>query len=225
MRPCFVQDVERFQRKFGFTLPTEFVRLEDDLHTFRANFLDEELQEFIDACNAGDVELALDSLIDLVYIVCGTVLFHGIDTDEFYEATLDNPSVIFPTFEPWHSRPAILTERNWKHVASYIQQCILAYRSSQRDATKPLALKYRVLFQLSMIYITCMDAAAWMGVDEELFQLLWDDVQRANMAKERATRDDQSKRGSAAFDIIKPDGWVPPNGALIVKEYFDRNPT
>lgn len=151
------------------------------------------------------------------------MIFHGIDHDEFYEATLDNPSVVFPTFEPWHNRPAILVEPNWKHVASYLNQCIASYRNVQKDEAKLPALKYRVVFHLSMIYITCLDAAAWMGVDPELFQLLWNDVQRANMSKERATRDDQSKRGSAAFDIIKPEGWVPPNGAQIIKDYYNKD--
>lgn len=39
---------------------------------------------------------------------------------------------------------------------------------------------------------------------------LWDEVQRANMAKERATCASQSKRGSA-LDVIKPEGWKAPD--------------
>ena len=44
---------------------------------------------------------------------------------------------------------------------------------------------------------------------------LWDEVQRANMAKERAKHAGESKRGSA-LDVVKPEGWVPPDvaGAL-----------
>lgn len=37
----------------------------------------------------------------------------------------------------------------------------------------------------------------------------WNLVQTANMAKERATRADQSERGGA-WDVIKPEGWTPP---------------
>lgn len=44
---------------------------------------------------------------------------------------------------------------------------------------------------------------------------LWDEVQRANMLKERAIRITQSKRGTT-LDVIKPIGWIPPdhNSAL-----------
>lgn len=40
--------------------------------------------------------------------------------------------------------------------------------------------------------------------------VLWAEVQRANMAKERATHASQSKRGSA-LDVIKPEGWRGPD--------------
>lgn len=39
---------------------------------------------------------------------------------------------------------------------------------------------------------------------------LWEEVQRANIAKERATYAGQSKRGSA-LDVIKPPGWKAPD--------------
>lgn len=41
------------------------------------------------------------------------------------------------------------------------------------------------------------------------FDQAFDTVHAANMAKERATRPEQSKRGST-FDVIKPSGWTPP---------------
>lgn len=44
------------------------------------------------------------------------------------------------------------------------------------------------------------------------WQRLWDEVQRANMEKERATHAGLSKRGSA-LDVIKPEGWAGPDHA------------
>ena len=41
-------------------------------------------------------------------------------------------------------------------------------------------------------------------------QALWDEVHRANMRKERATREDQSARRST-LDVIKPPRWTPPD--------------
>lgn len=39
---------------------------------------------------------------------------------------------------------------------------------------------------------------------------LWEEVQRANMTKERATSAGQSKRGTS-LDVIKPEGWRGPD--------------
>lgn len=39
---------------------------------------------------------------------------------------------------------------------------------------------------------------------------LWAEVQRANMAKVRATHASESKRGSA-LDVVKPEGWKAPD--------------
>lgn len=40
--------------------------------------------------------------------------------------------------------------------------------------------------------------------------MLWDEVQRKNMQKERAKHAGESKRGSA-LDVVKPAGWTPPD--------------
>lgn len=42
------------------------------------------------------------------------------------------------------------------------------------------------------------------------FQEAWDRVHAANMTKVRAQHAKDSKRGSH-FDVVKPEGWVPPN--------------
>ena len=47
---------------------------------------------------------------------------------------------------------------------------------------------------------------------------LWDDVQSANMAKQRAQSATESARGTA-WDVIKPPGWVPPRTAEILAQY------
>lgn len=43
----------------------------------------------------------------------------------------------------------------------------------------------------------------------------WDEVQRANISKERATTAGQSKRGTS-LDVIKPPGWIPPDIGFIL---------
>lgn len=44
----------------------------------------------------------------------------------------------------------------------------------------------------------------------------WDEVQRANLSKVRASSASQSKRGTS-LDVIKPPGWTPPDIAGILK--------
>lgn len=47
------------------------------------------------------------------------------------------------------------------------------------------------------------------------WDVLWADVHRANMAKQRVTDDVKPH----AFNIIKPDGWVPPQTERIIADY------
>jgi len=51
------------------------------------------------------------------------------------------------------------------------------------------------------------------------WQELWDDVQRANMTKKRAEPDGSNSKRGNGFDAYKPEGWVPPNGGVILERY------
>lgn len=64
---------------------------------------------------------------------------------------------------------------------------------------------------IDLIYVA-IGTGLFMGLPMDE---LWDEVQRANMAKERATSSDQSKR-SSSFDVIKPEGWVGPDIAGVL---------
>lgn len=59
---------------------------------------------------------------------------------------------------------------------------------------------------VDLVYVT-IGTALMMGLP---WPRLWEEVQRANMAKERATSAGQSKR-CTALDVIKPLGWIPPD--------------
>lgn len=72
---------------------------------------------------------------------------------------------------------------------------------------------------LDLVYVA-YGTALLMGISPTAWQELFDDVQRANMAKERATsaKDPRSKRGHS-LDVVKPVGWVGPRGADILKKH------
>ncbi len=72
---------------------------------------------------------------------------------------------------------------------------------------------------IDLVYVA-IGTAELMGLP---WKELWNEVQKANMAKERAIKEEDSKRGST-FDVIKPEGWTPPDIATVLakagrKEY------
>lgn len=75
---------------------------------------------------------------------------------------------------------------------------------------------------IDLVYVA-YGTAILMGVTPECWQECWQEVQRANMAKERresTTADPRSKRGHH-LDVVKPDGWEPPDLISIIQRYTD----
>lgn len=68
---------------------------------------------------------------------------------------------------------------------------------------------------IDLVYVA-MGTAHFFGYP---WQELWDDVQRANMAKERAAADGSNSARQSAWDVVKPEGWVPPKTAEILAKH------
>ena len=69
---------------------------------------------------------------------------------------------------------------------------------------------------IDLVYVA-MGTAHLMGLP---WQALWDEVQRANMTKQRASADgSDSKRGNA-LDVVKPPGWTPPDIEGILERHW-----
>jgi len=81
-----------------------------------------------------------------------------------------------------------------------------------RDAAVGGDLVKAVDANLDAIYVAVGNLRL-LGVGPALGRALWDLVQKANMAKVRAERAEQSARGTA-FDVVKPPGWVSPEPAM-----------
>ena len=214
---AFIKDIEKFQIKFGFETPKAYTNLSDELHKFRAAFIDEELAEFVEGCKTNDINLAIDSLIDLVYVVGGTVLFHGIDINEFC-IFADQVNI-----QPLPKAIDILEKEEWQFTASYIGRLTAEYRNIHSSNLHKHEKHRQNIKYLAGIWSMCLEAAKCMGITPELWQALWDDVQRANMSKEKAVSDTQSKRGSAVFDVIKPAGWVGPNTGKVIEDFYKKD--
>lgn len=81
----------------------------------------------------------------------------------------------------------------------------------QTDAMQPADLKEAADALVDLSYVL-HGTALMMGLP---WPRLWDEVQRANMAKVRASHEGESKRGSV-LDVVKPAGWTAPNHTAAV---------
>lgn len=76
--------VGEFNRKMELPVAETPCFLERDLHSFRVNFIREELDEYLNARVNRDLEGQLDALVDMVYVILGTAHFHGFNFNEAF---------------------------------------------------------------------------------------------------------------------------------------------
>jgi predicted HAD superfamily Cof-like phosphohydrolase len=72
------QDVFDFHVKFLVPMAPRPALLDADSQEFRVKFMQEELNEFVEACNDRNLLKAADALVDLVYVALGTALMMGV---------------------------------------------------------------------------------------------------------------------------------------------------
>lgn len=79
-----VQDLVReFHVKFGQHAGHAYREMPASESEFRAGFLLEEVLEFAEAHEAGDVPKMVDALVDIIYVAYGTALCMGLDLEPF----------------------------------------------------------------------------------------------------------------------------------------------
>ncbi len=87
-----------------------------------------------------------------------------------------------------------------EELNEYSKACITGDMEGQFDAL------------LDLVYVA-MGTAVFHGFP---WQAGWDEVQRANLSKVRATHQSQSKRGTV-YDVIKPPEWRSPDIAGVLE--------
>lgn len=112
---------------------------------------------------------------------------------------------------PVASSPTIPDNETYKFRRKFMQEEIDEFEAAYLDLKVGVITEAQALHEMAdalvdLVYVA-MGTADMMGLP---WQKLWDEVQRANMSKVRATDASQSKRGSA-LDVVKPEGWVAPN--------------
>ncbi|WP_425236241.1 hypothetical protein [Ulvibacterium sp.] len=73
-----ISAVEQFHKSFGLGVShTMKANLGADKNLLRFNLMDEENREYLEAATADDLTEVADALGDMLYILCGTILEHG----------------------------------------------------------------------------------------------------------------------------------------------------
>lgn len=73
-----LQAVEQFHRAFGLGVQdSPKADLGPAKNALRFNLMDEENKEYLEAAERGDLVEVADALGDMLYILCGTILEHG----------------------------------------------------------------------------------------------------------------------------------------------------
>ena len=77
--------------------------LEEKVYNLRYNLMKEENEEYLEACQNGDLVEIADALGDQLYILCGTILSHGLQDkieEVFREIQRSNMSKLDEKGEP-----------------------------------------------------------------------------------------------------------------------------
>jgi predicted HAD superfamily Cof-like phosphohydrolase len=72
-----LMQLEQFQTAFNSTFNTEPTLLDADNWWLRNDLMIEEVKEYADACKDENKVEILDALVDQMYILCGTIVSHG----------------------------------------------------------------------------------------------------------------------------------------------------
>lgn len=221
-------DVLRFQTQFGLLTPLRPAPLDAELAGFRAKFLREEATETENALLGGDLVKVADGLIDVAYVAHGTLHFLGLPTagvrlneawhqvvygTGMLEAPLEAPSLR-------HEEDSRLTFLEDLHQAvdllpRHLQEAEVAHR--QGGGLELTKLTHAAIFHAGRACAQAILSARLFAFELHLpWQALWDEVQAANLRKQRAPSLEASEaQGGAhrrhATNIIKPPGWTPPD--------------
>jgi predicted HAD superfamily Cof-like phosphohydrolase len=98
--------VQGFHEAFDVPIETTpTAQIPEELSAMRARIMQEELDEYRAACAAGDIVEIADALTDLLYVVFGTVITHGLQdvaVELFDEVHRSNISKLDENGRPLH---------------------------------------------------------------------------------------------------------------------------
>lgn len=73
-----INSVHKFHKAFGLGIKNEpIANIGEDRKLLRFNLMKEENEEYLDAARNNDLVEVADALGDMLYILCGTIIEHG----------------------------------------------------------------------------------------------------------------------------------------------------
>lgn len=100
------------------------------------------------------------------------------------------------------SKPSPLEDEMSRFRVRFLGEELVEYTSAVRQQD----LEGQLDALVDLVYVA-LGTAYLQGFD---FNEAWRRVHEANMKKVRAERPSDSKRGTS-FDVVKPEGWTPPD--------------
>jgi hypothetical protein len=79
------EKVRAFHDRHGYPAADAPTLVDPSLAEQRSDFIDEERREYLQAVHAGDLVKVADALADLLYVVLGTCVAHGIDAQPIFD--------------------------------------------------------------------------------------------------------------------------------------------
>ena len=73
-----IEHVKLFHDSFGIKNHSCPTNIDKDVFLLRHRLMSEENEEYLEACRSGDLVEIADALGDMMYILCGTILSHGL---------------------------------------------------------------------------------------------------------------------------------------------------
>lgn len=74
-----IELVKQFNKSFGLKANKQPGVLSDEEWTLKASLMTEELSEYINACEQGDLVEVADAVVDMQYILSGIIIAHGLE--------------------------------------------------------------------------------------------------------------------------------------------------
>lgn len=190
-----MSDITDFHKKFGLEYDGPPRLLPADLQHFRTKFMEEENDEFLGAQTAED---QLDALVDLAYVVYGTMYLHGGEPGNFSTLLQAGECSV------------------WVPIPYDNQERVTLYSMMKREIGNYSALSSIDPSHSLMALMNILVAVNQVSRSRQFpFSKAWTLVHSANITKTRAKRPEDSTRGSG-WDVIKPKGWTPPDYSLIM---------